>query len=196
MNNFNLTAAQKTELLQLARRAITIFLTTGKLEMVTVDDPALNQNSGVFVTLWRQHDERDRAFVDPTLGLRGCIGHVEADQPMVDVVQSMAVSAATNDPRFAPVTAVELPDIRIEISVLSPLFLIHNIEEIEVGKHGLVIETARRRGLLLPDVPTRRGWSRKEFLEALCYKAALPGGCWQQRGAKLYGFTTVTFEEE
>lgn len=196
MNNFSLTHPQKTELLQLARRAITTYLTTGKLEIVTVDDPALHQNSGVFVTLWRQHDERGRAFADPTLGLRGCIGHVEADQPMVQVVQLMAVSAATNDPRFAPVTPAELPDIRIEISVLSPLFPIHNIEEIEVGQHGLVIETGRHRGLLLPDVPTRRGWGREAFLEALCYKAGLPEGCWQQPGAKLYGFTAVTFEEE
>lgn len=195
MNNFNLTEAQKTTLLQLARQAITTFLTTGKLEIVPVSDPELAQPRGVFVTLWRQHDERGRAFADPTLGLRGCIGHVEADQPLYQVVQLMAVSAATNDPRFAPVSARELPDIRLEISVLSPLFPIRDIAEIEVGKHGLVIETSRHRGLLLPDVPTRRGWGRREFLEALCYKAGLPDGCWQQPGARLYGFTTVTFEE-
>ncbi len=194
MTNFNLTAEQKTELLQLARRTITAYLTTGKLEIIAVDDPALNQDAGAFVTLWRQHDERGRAFADPTLGLRGCIGHVEADQPLFQVVQLMAVSAATNDPRFAPVAPAELPDIRLEISVLSPLFPIRP-EEIEVGKHGLVIETGRHRGLLLPEVPMRRGWGREEFLEALCYKAGLPEGCWQQPGAKLYGFTAVTFEE-
>ncbi|HID52070.1 MAG TPA: AmmeMemoRadiSam system protein A [Anaerolineae bacterium] len=195
MTNFDLTAEQKRELLQLARRAIARFLTTGKLDIVKVADPALRRDAGVFVTLWRQHDERGRAFADPTLGLRGCIGHVEADQPLFQVVQLMAVSAATNDPRFAPVAPEELPDIRLEISVLSPLFPIRP-EEIEVGKHGLVIETGRHRGLLLPEVPMRRGWGREEFLEALCYKAGLSEGCWQQPGAKLYGFTAVTFEEE
>ena len=195
MLNFSLTDQQKKELLQLARRAVTTFLATGKLEIEQTADPELKRNAGVFVTLWRQRDDQGRAFADSTLGLRGCIGHVAADQPLYQAVQLMAVSAATNDPRFAPVTPAELPDIRLEISVLSPLFPIRPAE-IEVGKHGLVIETERQRGLLLPDVPARRGWDRETFLEALCYKAGLPGGCWQRPGARLYGFTTVTFEEE
>jgi AmmeMemoRadiSam system protein A len=110
-------------------------------------------------------------------------------------LQQAAVSAATDDPRFPPLTPEELEEISIEISVLSPLKRISNIDEIEVEKHGLVIVAEGRSGLLLPQVATEAGWDRQQFLEAVCRKAGLPEDAWMQ-GATLYTFTAIVFGEE
>ncbi len=112
---------------------------------------------------------------------------------MIDLVSVMAVKAAMHDPRFPPVTAVELPKLRIEISVLSPLTSVNHIEDVEMGVHGLVIVSGMKRGLLLPQVPGLFGWSRDEYLEAICRKASLGSGAW--RSSELFAFTTQVFEE-
>jgi len=179
----DLTEAQREELLSLARTTIAEYLKTGEIPDYKTDDPVLTRRSGAFVTL-KEHGE-----------LRGCIGHMRADTPLYRVVQEMAVSAATSDPRFPPMTADELGEVSIEISVLSPLRRLTDTQQIEVGTHGLMIFKDGHQGVLLPQVPVEQGWDREEFLENLCLKAGLLPDCWREEAA-LYTFTAVVFSEE
>jgi AmmeMemoRadiSam system protein B/AmmeMemoRadiSam system protein A len=179
----DLTEAQREELLALARTTIEAHLIAGQMPDYETDDPALVRRSGVFVTL-RQHGE-----------LRGCIGHTRADLPLYRAVQEMAVAAATGDPRFASLKSEDLADVTVEISVLSPYRRLTDVNEVQVGTHGLMIYKDGRQGLLLPQVPVEQGWDGEAFLENLCLKAGLPGDCWQS-GATLYAFTAVVFGEE
>ncbi|MCA9875783.1 MAG: AmmeMemoRadiSam system protein A [Anaerolineales bacterium] len=185
-----LTAEQQHELLQLARTAIQHFLETGEVLVVETADPVLQTLAGVFVTL----RTRDDVSVPKNTRLRGCIGHMEADWPLAQVVAAMAVKAATRDPRFPPVVPAELDHIAIEISVLSPLQPLEDVTKIELGRHGLFISKGRHRGLLLPQVPIMFGWTPEEFLENLCRKAGLPPDAWHE--AQLWWFETAVFEEE
>jgi AmmeMemoRadiSam system protein A len=186
-----LNQTQQNELLRLARQAIAHYLENKQFLEISSDDPVLWQKAGVFVTLrtrWEPglpHDEAAR--------LRGCIGHMQADEQLIRLVPVMAVKAAVRDPRFPPVTAVELPKLHIEISRLSPLTPVTDIEDIELGLHGLVITSGTKRGLLLPQVPSMFGWSRDEYLEAICRKAGLHPSAWQS--SELLSFTTQTFAE-
>lgn len=179
----HLSQGDKEKLLWIARETLTEYLTTGTTPDCVVDEPSLCQEVAVFVTLRRRDGE-----------LRGCIGRVEVSGPLYRTVQDCAISAATNDFRFPPVTAPELDDVIIEISALSPFQPVRSPDEIQVGKHGLLIRKGFRVGLLLPQVASDRGWSRDEFLRALCYKAGLPTDAW--RDADLYVFSAEVFEEE
>lgn len=185
---FQLTPEQQQILLRMARDAIEQWVANGRVPHYQNDDPALAQVAGVFVTL-RRRENGD-------LALRGCIGRVEAPESLLYLVPEMAVKAASNDPRFPPVTAGELPTLHIEISVLSPLQRLEDVQEIEVGVHGLLIEAHGRRGLLLPEVPLHHHWNRADFLEGICLKAGLPPDAWQEPETRLYTFTTFSFEEE
>jgi AmmeMemoRadiSam system protein A len=144
----------------------------------------ITQRSGAFVTL-RSGGE-----------LRGCIGAIAADAPLPEVVEEMAVKAALEDPRFTPVSARELDQLTYEISVLSPLEQVQSIGEITVGKHGLLIQSGRNRGLLLPQVATEYGWSREEFLAHTCRKAGLPPDAWQWKETRIFCFTAELMHEE
>ncbi len=182
----HLSDAEKKKLLRIARETLTEYLTAGTIPNYTaesVEEPGLLQEVAAFVTLRRRDGE-----------LRGCIGRVEVSGPLYRTVQDCVISAATNDFRFPPVTASELDDILIEISVLSPFRPIRSPEEIQVGRHGLLIRKGFRVGLLLPQVASDRGWSRDEFLRAICLKAGLPTDAW--RDADLYVFSAEVFEEE
>jgi AmmeMemoRadiSam system protein B/AmmeMemoRadiSam system protein A len=178
----DLTQARREELLALARATVEEYLETGRVPDYETDDPILARRSGAFVTL-RQDGE-----------LRGCVGHTRADRSLYQAVQQMAVAATTDDPRFPPLEKGELADVVVEISVLSPFRRVTDVEQIQVGAHGLMIFKDGRQGLLLPQVPVENGWDREEFLEELCRKAGLPGGCWQE-GAGLYAFTALVFGE-
>jgi uncharacterized protein len=180
MSDMQLSPKARDELLDLAYQAITDSVLSRHTPGVPPADPELNQRAGAFVTLMRHGD------------LRGCVGHVQADMPIWQVVQQMAISAAEEDPRFFPLTQRELDDLEVEISVLSPLKHIDDVEQIEVGKHGLLISKGWARGLLLPQVPGEYGWDRNAFLEAVCKKAGLPGGSWRH-GASLQTFTALVF---
>ena len=187
-----LTEAQQAELLKLARAAIAEYLKTGRIPDYRTDDPALTRPAGAFVTL----EENGDPSTGLRASLRGCIGRMEADDtPLYRVVQEMAVAAATSDPRFPPLTTEELNEVSIEISVLSPLRRINDIQEIQVGTHGLMIVKDGRRGVFLPQVPVEQGWGREEYLDNLCGKAGLPPDCWHA-DATLYSFTAVVFGEE
>jgi len=126
--------------------------------------------------------------------LRGCIGHMRADQPLNQMVQEMAREAAFSDPRFPPLTLDELDKAELEISVLSPLHRITDTEQIRVGADGLMIHQGGKQGVLLPQVPVEQGWDRGLYLENLCSKAGLMPGCWNQ-DASLYTFTAEVFGE-
>jgi AmmeMemoRadiSam system protein A len=142
----------------------------------------LTQPGGAFVTL---HNHGD---------LRGCIGHIEPTEPLGQVVARCAVAACSSDPRFAPITPTELGQLDIEISLLGPLEPIAGPHDIEVGRHGLVVESGWQRGLLLPQVATEWGWDAGAFLAHTCHKAGLPRDAWQH-GAKLWRFEAEVFAE-
>jgi AmmeMemoRadiSam system protein A len=126
--------------------------------------------------------------------LRGCIGRVDPDTPLYLAVEQLAVAAATRDPRFEPLRAEELPETRVEISVLSTL-RDGKPEEVEIGQHGLVITRGARRGLLLPQVAVEHKLDRERFLDETCAKAGLPPGAWKQDGTQLQLFTADVFHE-
>jgi AmmeMemoRadiSam system protein A/AmmeMemoRadiSam system protein B len=178
----DLTRERREALLALARSTLGAYLKDGSIADYETDDAALTRRSAAFVTL-RQNGE-----------LRGCIGQTRADQPLYQVIQHTAVAAATEDPRFPPLTADELADVTVEISVLSPFRRVTDVDQIEVGAHGLTIFQGNRQGLLLPQVPVEQGWDRGEFLENLCLKAQLPPDCWTGQPA-LYAFTALVFAE-
>jgi len=128
--------------------------------------------------------------------LRGCIGNFQPRQPLYKSIAEMAVAAASKDPRFPPLQRVDLASISLEISVLSPLEKIANVEEIEVGRDGIYLEHGYHRGVLLPQVATEYGWDRATFLEQTCHKAGLPPDAWQRPETTIYRFSAEIFNEE
>jgi AmmeMemoRadiSam system protein A len=178
-----LVAGQRAVLLGWARRSIDQYLSTRTAPLPRSDDPALTAKQGAFVTLKRGGD------------LRGCIGHMAEDRPLCQVVGAMALQAAFNDRRFAPLSPEEWGDVAIEISVLTPRREVRKAEEIVVGRDGVVIEKGGRSAVFLPQVAPEQGWNREEMLEHLCAKAGLPGGCWRE-GARFFVFQAEVFGEE
>ena len=177
-----LDESQRKGLLGIARRALEGYVEAGKIPSGEEPQGKLAAPGAAFVTLTKKGR------------LRGCIGYTEAVAPLFKVVQECAVAAATEDPRFPPVSPKELPSLRIEISVLTPLFPILP-DEVEVGRHGLMVAQGRMRGLLLPQVPVEWGWDRETFLDQACVKAGLPPSAWRH-GATLRAFTAEVFGEE
>lgn len=179
--------SEKKVLLRLARATLEQWvkqresLSTDDLRSFALTD-AMHQRAGVFVTL------------DKKGALRGCIGYITGRTELYRAVIENTVNAASNDPRFSPVSEDELPDIDIEISVMSPLEEIRGPEDIEVGKHGLVVEREWSKGLLLPQVAPEWGWNSREFLEQTCLKAGLSRNSWKQ-GAKIFRFSAQVFGE-
>jgi AmmeMemoRadiSam system protein A len=177
-----LDESQRMGLLGIARRALDGYLGAGKIPPEEGALGKLAAPGAAFVTLTKNGR------------LRGCIGYTEAVAPLFKVVQECAVAAATEDPRFPAVSLNELPSLRVEISVLTPLVPIRP-EDVEVGRHGLMITQGRMRGLLLPQVPVEWGWDRETFLDQTCVKAGLPPSAWRH-GATLQAFTAEVFGEE
>ena len=126
--------------------------------------------------------------------LRGCLGRLNSQLPIAQLVAQLAQAVADSDPRFDRVTPHELAGIRLEISVLTPEREIQSVEEIEVGTHGLIVEQGTNRGLLLPQVPGEHGWDRDAFLGHACLKAGLAADAWR-RGARLFVFEAQIFGE-
>jgi AmmeMemoRadiSam system protein A len=168
-------------LLILAREAIQAYVGAAPAH-VPMASGVLGEPGAAFVSL-HKHGE-----------LRGCIGHIEPNEPLGTVVTRCAVAAASTDPRFPPITAEELTQIDIEISLLGLLVQIHGPDEIEVGRHGLVVERGWQRGLLLPQVATEWNWDADTFLAQTCHKAGLPRDAWKH-GATLFRFEAEVFGE-
>jgi AmmeMemoRadiSam system protein A len=139
-----------------------------------------NLRAGAFVTLRVQG------------ALRGCIGYPEPDLRLVEVVERCAVSAAVSDPRFRPLSAEEWSNTHLELSVLGPIEPVSYIQDVVVGRDGLIVESGRRRGLLLPQVAIEWNWDAHEFAAQTCIKAGVPRDAWQ-KGAKLFKFQAEVF---
>ncbi|MDT8421404.1 MAG: AmmeMemoRadiSam system protein A [Desulfuromonadales bacterium] len=179
----SLSAEDGATLLRIARRVVCSQVSGGDAPDAPPASPALNQRCGCFVTISRQGK------------LRGCIGNFSSNRPLYLEVAEMAKAAATCDPRFLPMTPAELEDFSLEISVLSPLRRIEDINLIEVGKHGIYLEKGGRRGVLLPQVATEHHWDRKTFLQQTCHKAGLPADAWQAADIEIYIFSAAIFKE-
>lgn len=179
----NLNKSSRGELLRMARSSIEKYLESRKYPTIKSPNKELLKKCGAFVTLNKDGN------------LRGCIGYTQAVMPLCETVSKAAISAATHDTRFNPVSAEELKEIKISISVLSPLKRIKDNKEIKVGTHGLVIRKQGRSGLLLPQVATEEGWDRLTFLQHTCLKAGLPTDAWRE-GADILVFTADVFGEE
>lgn len=182
--DMGLTDEQKKELLQIARSTIEHRVKGEPVPKFQVKSKLLKEERGAFVTLNKQGS------------LRGCIGHIYGVYPLYETISQMAEAAALRDPRFPPVQSNELDDLHIEISVLTPIRTITDINEIEVGRHGIIIERPGASGLLLPQVATDYGWDRITFLEHTCRKAGLPANSWKQEGTVIKIFSADVFGEE
>ena len=178
-----LSPGERATLLALAREAIASALGGGPPPRAEPLTAALEAECGAFVTL------------NKSGRLRGCIGYIRAIAPLHETVAKMAVQAATGDPRFPAVTADELPALDIEISVLSPLREVEDVENIVVGRDGLIVQDALHSGLLLPQVAAEYGWDRETFLEHTCLKAGLPVDAWRRDDVTILSFTAEVFGE-
>jgi len=192
--SFHLTPEEGQFLVELARKAVEEHLKTGKIMDVPKDVPIkLMERCGVFVTLRSvRHGEKE---------LRGCIGFPYPTTPLTRAVIESAINSATRDPRFRPVSPVELDQIVFEVSVLTPPQPV-KVEKpkdypskIKVGRDGLMIEKGYYKGLLLPQVPIEWRWDEEEFLCQCCIKAGLPPDCWLLQGTTIYKFQAIIFEE-
>ena len=176
-----MTVESQGLLLQIAREAIIYHLEDRIPSKLQGLDPGLLQKSGAFVTL---HEGGL---------LRGCVGQIVSDKPLYETVAEAAIAAATRDPRFHRVNFSELPELEIEISVLTPLQSLEHIENLEIGVHGLYIKQGKHSGLLLPQVATAHNWDRTQFLQQTCKKAKLPEEAWQDLETEIYLFSSHVF---
>jgi len=179
----SLTPEQRAALLGWARRAIRDRVRGTPTLTTPPQDTTLQAPGAAFVTLMCKGE------------LRGCIGYVEPIKSLAEAVAHCAEAAAIADPRFPPVAPSELPHLRVEVSVLSPLQPVTDPQEIQIGTHGLFITQAGRHGLLLPQVATEFGWDRETFLRQTCLKAGLAGDAWK-RGAEIQLFSVDHFTDD
>ncbi len=178
----SLSEADRRAALQLARTAVVEAVSHRKLPEVFPREAFFAERRGVFVTL----QVRKR--------LQGCIGVIEADEPLGEAIIRCAASAAVEDSRFAPLKTDQLGELNIEISLLSPMEPIAP-ESIELGRHGLFVSLHAQRGLLLPQVAIEHRLTREQFLEETCRKAGLHREAWRDPEARLFGFTCEVFSE-
>ncbi len=180
-----LTDEEKKILLKAARDSIRTLFDGGRLPKIDYEKyPKLKTKAGAFVTLTLNGN------------LRGCIGYILGFQPLFETVCEAAVQAASNDPRFFPLTEEEFENVDIEVSVLSVPFPMKSYDDIVIGKHGLILEEGGRRGLLLPQVPVEHNMNKEEYLTALCQKAGFSGDCWRGRTLNISMFTANVFSEK
>jgi hypothetical protein len=178
-----LSSEDRRLLLEIAREAITAHVGNVPVPKQDINTPLLLQKCGCFVTIKTNGE------------LRGCIGNFTSDKPLYLLVEDMAVSAATKDPRFYPMRKDDLGNFDLEISVLSPLRKIDSIEDIQVGIHGLYLEKNFTRGVLLPQVAVEYGWDRETFLAKTSIKAGMKADDWKE-GADIYIFSAEVFHTE
>jgi len=193
--SFELSLDEGKFLVKLARKAVEEYLRNRRKLDVPGDTPKkLTQPCGVFVTI--------NALTDEEKELRGCIGYPYPTNPLAEAVIESAISSATQDPRFYPLSLNELEKVIFEVSVLTPPQILtakrasEYPTKIKVGKDGLIIERGMFKGLLLPQVPVEYKWDEEEFLCQCCLKAGLPPDNWLLDGTKIYKFQAIVFEEE
>ena len=182
--HFSLSRAEKQRLLDIARRAVETAIKENKVIELPADlSQSLTQDRGAFVTI-RKNGE-----------LRGCVGYTGSIKPLALTVRDVAILAALRDTRFPPVTASELPQLKYEVSVLSPMRHILDTKQVRVGEHGLLMKNGHNEGLLLPQVARDEGWDRKTLLEQTAVKAGLPANAWRDKDTDIFFFTALVFGE-
>ena len=179
----DLSESDKKELLKLARASIENHLAGRRNAAPALAAPLFGEKRGVFVTLHRQGE------------LRGCIGYPLPFKPLAEAVAEMAVAAAVDDPRFPAVSAGEMADIDIEISVLTVPEKVESHDRVRVGRDGIIISKGPQRGLLLPQVPVEQGWNLEQYVSYGCRKAGLAPDEWK-RGVQIETFQAVVFGEK
>lgn len=191
---FELTLKEGAFLVKLARRAVQEYLKTGKIIKIPQDAPTkLKERCGVFVTINSVRDKRRE--------LRGCIGFPYPTTLLAQAVIEAAISSATQDPRFHPMSKEELDNVVFEVSVLTPPepVEVENPQEysskIKVGRDGLIVERSYLKGLLLPQVPVEWKWDEETFLCQCCIKAGLPPDSWLLKGTRIYKFQCEIAQE-
>ncbi len=175
---------EKKILINIAKKTIKARLENDKLPDFYYDQEALNQEVGAFITL----------KIDGQLS--GCVGAIIAKKPLYMTISDMALQAAFHDPRFSPQKIDGYDGLEVEISVLTPFKKIKSIDEIEVGKHGLMINKGYNSGLLLPQVAIEHNWDRNTFLEHACIKAGLDADVWKESDAEIFIFSAEVFSSE
>lgn len=185
-----LTIDEGKLLVRIARKAIKEYLLSGSIVNVEEVPAKLLKKGMCFVTILKY----------PSNELRGCIGFTAPIEPLVKNVVNAAIAAATEDPRFPPLSLSELSNVIIEVSVLSsaePLTTTgrDRVSQVVIGEHGLIVEYGFYKGLLLPEVPIEYCWDTETFLSETCIKAGLPPDCWLSDKVKVFRFTAKTFRE-
>ena len=184
MQDVYLPFESQRKLIELSRRTLEIFVLGRTREFESIDDRFLKSDDyGAFVSLHNQGE------------LRGCIGDCAPRSRLYETVIEMTQAAASRDSRMEPIAKDELGDIRIDISVLSPLVKVVDPLSLEVGKHGLYVANHGRRGVLLPQVATQYRWDMKTFLEQTCVKAGLRKHTWKDSDTEISTFTALIIEE-
>ena len=182
MNELN--KQQQADLLNLARKTIADKLGIEiDIKLPSFRDDVYNEKCGSFVTL---HSKGN---------LRGCIGYIEGVKTIPETVKEMAISSAFRDPRFSSLKREEYKDIDIEISILSPIEKVNDINDIVVGRDGIIITKGYNRGLLLPQVAVEQKWDRDTFLTHTCFKAGLSGDSWKKKDVLIEKFSAQVFSE-
>ena len=178
-----LSDVEKKALLGIVRKIIEARLEGKSIPELHLGSEVLKEKKGAFVTL--KKDDH----------LRGCIGRIEARKPLYKTVGEMALAAAFDDPRFPPLKPDEWKNMAVEISVLSPLEEVKDIDEIEIGVHGLYITKVFHSGLFLPQVASEYRWDRLTFLQETCHKAGLHRDAWRDKDTKVYIFSSEVIGE-
>ncbi|MBL7033905.1 MAG: AmmeMemoRadiSam system protein A [Candidatus Delongbacteria bacterium] len=182
MTDYSLNDSERTTLLQLARSTI-VWRLQGEPATEPTSTPNLLEHCGAFVTLNSRNT------------LRGCIGHIESDRPLLELVPEMALAAAFDDPRFPPLLEDELEQIVVEISVLSPLWQADSWRDFEVGSHGVLLRKGFHQAVFLPQVAPEQGWDPETTLTHLALKAGLPSDAWRGEDCRFQLFTALVFSE-
>ena len=189
MNFQNISDDDGTILVKMARTVVTKYLTNNTKILDHDFKEKFSFNAGVFVTI------NDKS------GLRGCIGFPFAIKKLSDALTDAAISASTEDPRFPSITQNELNNLVFEVTVLSDAEEISTsspeeiIQEVKIGRDGLMIEKDSQSGLLLPQVPVEYNWDVVDFKNQTCHKAALPNGSWKDKDTKISKFQGIIFRE-
>ncbi|HSF58003.1 MAG TPA: AmmeMemoRadiSam system protein A [Candidatus Binatia bacterium] len=185
MKDVYLPPESQRKLMELSRCTLQQFVRGAERQTEDIDDPYLHSREyGAFVSLHKRKE------------LRGCIGNCAPKAPLFEIVAEMTEAAASRDPRVTPVSQMELDEIRIDITLLSPLESVHDPLALEIGRHGLYVALGEKRAVLLPQVATQYGWSIETFLEQTCLKAGLRKNAWKKSDIEVSGFTTLIIEEQ
>lgn len=181
-NEFSLTEDEKKFLLKIARETLETYVKKKKIPTFTINNDKLKQNAGAFVTL----NKNNR--------LRGCIGYIDPVKPLYLTIIDNAVNSCSKDYRFPPVDVSELPDIKIEISVLTPPIPVDSYNDIVIGKHGIILKKDGHQAVFLPQVAPEQGWDIATTLTHLSLKAGLSKDAWK-KDTSFEVFTAIVFHE-